>query len=213
MDLSMSNITATLAQLLEVRVLAVCRLRSADGAAELVDALVAGGVSIVEFTFDNPQAVPALEAARDALPADGALGGGTVTTVDQVRQIADLGGRFVVAPGFDPEIVTAALERDLLPLPGVFTPTELSAAVRAGAPAVKVFPAVGGGPAYVKALGAPFAGVPLIPTGGVTPDNAADYLRAGAAAVGMGGALAKPGDPAAVTAAATQVVANIAAVD
>jgi len=208
----MTNIDRTLNQLRGTRVLAVCRLPSAEGARELVEALTAGGISTVEFTFDNPSAVTALKAARDALPDDGVLGGGTITTVEQVGQVADLGGRFVVAPGFDPQIVTAALERDLLPLPGVYTPTELSAAVRAGAPAVKVFPAVAGGPQYIKALKGPFADVPLVPTGGVGVDDAADYLVAGATAVGIGGALAKPGDPATVTATARELVARIAEV-
>lgn len=202
----------TLDELRRSRVLAVCRLHSAAGAGELVQALADGGVSILEFTFDNPDVIEALHIAREAMPSGGILGGGTVTTVTQVKQLADLGGAFVVAPGFDPEIVEAALDLDLLPLPGVFTPTELAAAVRAGAPAVKVFPAVGGGPAYIKALAGPFAGVPLIPTGGVTVDDAADYLRAGAAAVGLGGALARPGDPDGVIQTARSVLARIAEV-
>jgi 2-dehydro-3-deoxyphosphogluconate aldolase/(4S)-4-hydroxy-2-oxoglutarate aldolase len=118
------------------------------------------------------------------------LGAGTVLNKKMARQCADAGAQFLVSPGFDADMVAAAKKLNILVMAGALTPTEVMAAWNAGADFVKIFPCCNlGGPAYIKALRGPFPQVPLIPTGGVTIETVADYIRAGAAALGVGGEL------------------------
>jgi 2-dehydro-3-deoxyphosphogluconate aldolase/(4S)-4-hydroxy-2-oxoglutarate aldolase len=139
--------------------------------------------------MNTPGALAELRAARDRLPGEIELGGGTVLTAEQVDAVADAGGSFVVAPDLRPAVADRARARGLGYYPGALTPTEIGLAWEHGASAVKLFPASVGGPGYLRELRGPFREIPLLPTGGVGIDDAGSYLRAGALAVGVGGAL------------------------
>jgi 2-dehydro-3-deoxyphosphogluconate aldolase/(4S)-4-hydroxy-2-oxoglutarate aldolase len=176
-------------------VLGIIRYRSPGDLRAVVDAVLEGGVPLVEITIDTPGALETVaKAASDGI----AIGVGTVTTPEQVRTCADVGVAFVVSPSFAPEMVEAALAAGIEPIPGVLTPTELLAARRAGALAVKVFPAgPTGGPALIRALRGPFPDVPLLPTGGIEPRDVPLYLDAGATCVGLGATLVGQAPPSA----------------
>jgi 2-dehydro-3-deoxyphosphogluconate aldolase/(4S)-4-hydroxy-2-oxoglutarate aldolase len=169
------------------RVIAIVRYRQAGDLPGALDALARGGIQILEVTLDTPGALEAIAyASRTRLT----IGAGTVLDADAVRASAEAGATFVVSPGLVEEVVTTAISLGVEPIPGVLSPTELARALSLGARTVKVFP-VGpvGGPAYVRALRGPFPEVSLVPTGGVAIDDVGAYLKAGAAAVGLGAAL------------------------
>lgn len=150
-------------------------------------------------------------AARAAIPRL-CIGAGTVRTPDEVRRVHDLGLSFIVTPVIEADVIGAALERGLVPIPGAFTPTEVAMALRLGAPAVKLFPGDVLGPNFVRGVLAPMPGVKLVPTGGVTLELAQQFARAGAWAVGVGSPLVPvgagmAGDRAELTARARAFVA------
>ena len=194
-------------------VLAIIRYRSPGDIRAVIDAVLDGGVRLVEVTIDTPGALDVVAGAA----ADGiAIGVGTVLTADQARRCADAGASFVVAPSLSPDMVEAALGAGVEPIPGVLSPTELMSARRAGAEAVKVFPArPAGGPSLIRALRGPFPDVPLLPTGGIEPDDVAAFLDAGATCVGLGATLVGGSPPEgsdvdAIRVRAARVVASIA---
>jgi 2-dehydro-3-deoxyphosphogluconate aldolase / (4S)-4-hydroxy-2-oxoglutarate aldolase len=156
----------------------------------LVDELVEDGIHLFEITFDVPRAADDLAAVR-GLVAEGCVGAGTVRTAAQVADAVAAGAAFAVSPVFDREVLAAALERGLPFVPGAFTPTEADAAWRAGATFVKLFPGSSLGPAHVRELRGPLPEIETIVTGGVDETNARTFLEAGAAAVGIGSALAR----------------------
>ncbi|GAA4065277.1 bifunctional 4-hydroxy-2-oxoglutarate aldolase/2-dehydro-3-deoxy-phosphogluconate aldolase [Actinomadura miaoliensis] len=170
-------------------VIAVLRAPTPDSALECVSALVEGGITGIEITYSTPDAAAVIDKARRAHP-EALVGAGTVRTAEQARAAADAGARFLVSPGTDDELARAMLDTGLTTLLGALTPSELMRAVALGAHAVKIFPASLGGPGYLRALRGPFPDVPLMPTGGVAAGNVADWLAAGALAVGAGGELA-----------------------
>jgi len=175
------------------RVVPVIRTGSASSARALVDALAAGGLTIFEITTSVPDhaALLAELARNDRL----LVGMGTVLDAVAAHAAIDAGARFVVSPCVVPEVVEAAAARGVPAIPGAATPTEVLAAWRAGAAAVKCFPARQlGGPAFLKAVRSVLPDVPLIPTGGIELDDIDAYLAAGAHAVGMGGQLAAEAD-------------------
>jgi 2-dehydro-3-deoxyphosphogluconate aldolase/(4S)-4-hydroxy-2-oxoglutarate aldolase len=177
-----------LQQLRAARVVPVVRTRSAAHAETAVDWLRASGVRIFEITMTIPGAV----ALIGRLAADPSLlvGAGTVPDAATARACLDAGARFLVAPWVDPALAEPCRAAGALLMLGALTPTEVRAALAAGADVVKVFPASSaGGPGHIKALASVFPGVAFCPTGGVEPGNVAAYLAAGAAFVGMGGAL------------------------
>ncbi len=155
----------------------------------VVDALAAGGVRAIEVSLTSPRALTLIARAAARAPGGVVVGAGTVLTVEQAREVRDSGAAFLVSPVVDPEVIAAALDLGLAPIPGAFTPTEVRAALRAGAPAVKLFPADSLGPRFVKGLLAPMPGVRLVPTGGVTLELARAFAAAGAWAVGVGSPL------------------------
>jgi len=171
------------------RLVAIIRLRHDAPLARVAEALVAGGIRALEFTLTSPGAVPAITACRARFGDDIIVGAGTVLDEEEARRCLDAGAQFLVSPGFDPAVVTLAHERGALALPGALTPTEIMTAWRAGADVVKVFPARAFGPRYIADLLGPLPQVPLMPTGGVDETNVADYLRAGAVGVAVGGKL------------------------
>jgi 2-dehydro-3-deoxyphosphogluconate aldolase/(4S)-4-hydroxy-2-oxoglutarate aldolase len=170
-------------------VVAVIRLADPSRLTAVVDALLAGGVRAIELTMTMPGAVPLIEELAAASPADVIVGAGTVLDAATARQVILAGARYVVAPVLKPEVIEICHAHDVAAMPGCFTPTEILTAWEAGADLVKVFPAGALGPGYFRDVLAPLPHVRLMPTGGVTRDNAGDWIRAGAAAIGVGTAL------------------------
>lgn len=162
-------------QLTDWRILPVVVINDAARASALGEALVAGGIPVAEVTFRTDAAVAAIRAM--ASNSELLVGAGTVLTSGQVDRAAEAGARFIVSPGFSLDVVRRAQEHGLPIFPGAVTPTEIIAALDAGLTTLKFFPAnIYGGPAALKALGAPFPQVRFIPTGGVSPANVAEYL-------------------------------------
>lgn len=193
----------------------VIRADSMEQALMAARAAHRGGLRLIEVTFSVPDAPQVISLLREELPGS-MVGAGTVLRVEQARAAAEAGAEFVVAPDTNPEVVRFCKDRGVLACPGAATPTEIMTALRLGADLVKVFPAgLLGGPAYLRALREPLAGVRLVATGGVNAENAAEYLAAGAFAVGMGGeifprAALAAGDVDAVERAARECVAAVA---
>jgi 2-dehydro-3-deoxyphosphogluconate aldolase/(4S)-4-hydroxy-2-oxoglutarate aldolase len=174
-------------------IIPVLRARSAREGHALVEALVAGGITVMEVTMTVPGAVELLRELKkehgDAL----LLGSGTVTSAEQAAATIDAGAEFVVSPSFHPEVVAQTKAMGKVSIPGALTPTEVITAWNAGADYVKIFPCSAmGGAHYLRSLLAPFPELQLIPTGGVTLGTAADFLKAGARALGVGTDLVNP---------------------
>ena len=178
----------TTAQILErAGLMPVLRARNAAQAHAVVQAMIAGGVTVVEVTMTVPGAIELLAELKREYGGQLLLGSGTVTTGDQAAATIDAGDEFVVSPSLHPEVIAATKARNKLSIPGALTPTEAITAWNAGADYVKIFPCSAvGGASYLKALLAPFPHLKLIPTGGVTLQTAESFLRAGARALGVG---------------------------
>jgi 2-dehydro-3-deoxyphosphogluconate aldolase / (4S)-4-hydroxy-2-oxoglutarate aldolase len=163
----------------------------------LVDELADAGVRAFEITLDAPSGVDDLVAVRERLSGQAgvAVGAGTILRRQQLDDAVRAGADFGVAPVFDREVTSAALDAGLPFVPAGMTPTEIAAAWEAGATFVKLFPASAVGPAFVRELRGPMPDLALIPTGGIDAENAAAFLSAGAAAVGIGGALSRADGP------------------
>jgi len=171
---------------------AIIRTKDRQLAADAMRAAVRGGFRLVEFTLNTPGALELI--GEFAADEELVVGAGTVMTVEQVAEAADAGARFIVSPHFDPEVVTAAVERDLVSIPGTATPSEMVAASRAGADYVKLFPAPADIATYVRQLVGPLPDLRVFPTAGVSPDNFEAIMRAGAAGVGFVSSLFDPRD-------------------
>ena len=178
--------------LAETRLIAILRHTPPQRALRTVEALAKAGVCAIEVTFNSRGVLEMLAAIRDAFGDRVLLGAGTVLDLASADQAIDAGASFVVSPHLDPALVSCLAERDVPVIPGAFTSTEVLSAWRAGASIVKVFPVGSVGPAYIKDLRGPLADIPLLPTGGVTEDNAADFMRAGAWGLAVGSALVDP---------------------
>lgn len=160
-------------------VIPVIVLDRADDAVPLAEALLAGGLSIIEVTFRTEAAAESIERITKAFP-EMQVGAGTVVTPEQAKQAIDAGSQFGLAPGTDPETIAYFRERGVPFIPGVMTPSDIQTAVKAGCTSLKFFPAgAAGGPKLLKAMSAPYGslGVKFCPTGGVTLDNMLDYLN------------------------------------
>ena len=173
-------------------VVAVVRLNDASVGGEVARALAAGGVKAIEVTMTVPNAVRLIEELCATLPADVIVGAGTVLDAETARRVIQAGARFVVGPVFRPDVIAMGHQHDVPVMPGCFTPTEILDAWEAGADIVKVFPATALGPGFFKDMRGPLPKVRLMPTGGVTRDNAGAWIRAGAVAIGVGTALVDP---------------------
>lgn len=171
-------------------VLAVLRASTPELALEASEAIIRGGITGIEVTFSTPDA-PGVIRELIARHGDAAyIGAGTVTTAAQADAAAEAGAEFLVSPGTLPDLTRAMLATGRVVMTGAMTPTEVMTALELGVDVVKIFPASLGGPSYLGALRGPFPDAPLMPTGGVSPDNLAAWFAAGAAAVGAGGDLA-----------------------
>jgi len=168
----------------------VVRAPSADMALRAARAVYAGGIDVLEITMTVPDALDVLRQLATELGDRVALGAGTVLDAETARACIAAGAQFIVAPGLDLDTIRAAHELDKPVMPGALTPTEVITAWKAGADMVKIFPCSAvGGASYLRALKAPLPQVKLVPTGGVDRHTAAGYIRAGAAALGVGTAL------------------------
>jgi len=170
-------------------VVAVMRAPSGEMLADVAEALLAGGVEAIEVTFTVPRAHRVLEQVADRLGDRFLLGAGTVLDSETARIALLAGAEFIVAPTVNLDVIRLCQRYDKVVMPGALTPTEVLLAWESGADIVKVFPSELTGPAYLKALHGPLPQVRLMPTGGVNLQTAADFLRAGACCLGIGGAL------------------------
>ncbi|WBS03125.1 2-dehydro-3-deoxy-6-phosphogalactonate aldolase [Pseudoduganella sp. SL102] len=165
-------------------------------------ALYGAGFRLIEVPLNSPDPFDSIARLARSLPADAVLGAGTVLETDAVARVRDAGGKLVVMPHADTEVIRAAKAAGMWCVPGVATPTEAFAALKAGADALKLFPAELVSPAVVRAMRAVLPKcIKLLPVGGITPDNMADFRAAGVAGFGLGSALYKPGMDAATVAA------------
>ena len=182
-------------RILHVGIVPVVRASSSAEARAAAEAVSKGGIPIVEITMTVPGAVEVIrELAKSSSSGELLVGAGTVLNPEQAQRCLDAGAQFLVSPGFNPKTVALAAAEKILIMAGALTPTEVIAAWEAGSDFIKIFPAGNvGGPKYIKALKGPLPDVPLIPTGGVNLQTAAEFLEAGAAALGIGGELVHPG--------------------
>jgi 2-dehydro-3-deoxyphosphogluconate aldolase/(4S)-4-hydroxy-2-oxoglutarate aldolase len=197
-------------------VVAVIRLREAEKLRVVVDALGEGGVRALEVTMTVPGAIDLIGHLAPTLPRGFILGAGTILDAETARLAILAGAQFVVGPVFRPEVIAMCHRYDIAAMPGCFTPTEILSAWEAGADVVKVFPATALGPGFFKDVRGPLPQVKMMPTGGVSLDNAGDWIAAGAVAVGVGTALLDAaaiaaGNYALITANAKRIVGNVAA--
>ena len=176
-------------RIVETGIVPVIRASSAEEARFAAEAVARGGISIAEVTMTVPRALDVISGLRRDLPHL-LIGAGTLLDVQMARRCLRAGASFLVSPALDLEIIRLATEENVVMMAGALTPTEVLTAWNAGADFIKVFPcAQVGGPAYIKALTGPFPHLRLVPTGGVNLENAAGYVRSGAAALGVGGEL------------------------
>ncbi len=173
---------------------AILRGVKPDEVEAIADAVYAEGFRVIEVPLNSPDALDSIARLARRMPADAVVGAGTVLSVQAVADVQAAGGRVIVMPHADVEVIRAAKARGLFCVPGAATPTEAFAAVNAGADAVKLFPAELITPAIVKAMRAVLPkALKLLPVGGITPDNMGPYVKAGAAGFGLGSALYAPG--------------------
>jgi 2-dehydro-3-deoxyphosphogluconate aldolase / (4S)-4-hydroxy-2-oxoglutarate aldolase len=197
-------------------IVAIIRMKEPERVRAVVDAIAEGGVRALEITMTVPGAVELIRDLAPQMPPGFLLGAGTVVDAETVTRVTDAGARFVVSPVFRREVIAACHERDVAVMPGCFTPTEILDAWDAGADVVKVFPATALGPAFFRDVRGPLPQIKMMPTGGVSVENAGDWIKAGAVAVGVGTALLdakaiSAGNYGVLRAKAEQIVRNVRA--
>jgi 2-dehydro-3-deoxyphosphogluconate aldolase/(4S)-4-hydroxy-2-oxoglutarate aldolase len=179
--------TDVIKQIREIGVIPVVRATTAEEAMRAIDAIREGGISVIEITMTVPNAFSLIELVTGRFGSDALVGAGTVLDVETAKSCIASGAQFIVSPALNFDTIAYCREQNVTVMPGALTPTEVVQAWNAGADFVKVFPAGAvGGPGYLKALKAPLPHIDLVPTGGVSLENAADFIRAGAAALGVG---------------------------
>ncbi len=167
------------------RVIAVIRAEKRELARQMAFAVASGGMQLIEVTWNTPQAAKLVVELRRELP-DCIIGAGTLLSLSQMHEAIQAGSQFLFTPHIDPEIIQAAVNLNVPIIPGALTPTEIMTAWNLGATCVKVFPVQAlGGVKYIKNLRSPLGEIPLIPTGGVTLENAAEFISSGAIAIGL----------------------------
>lgn len=176
-------------KILEQKIVAIVRLENYDQAIAVAQALVAGGITILEFTLTGKGAIEAVTAVRKNLGDAVTVGVGSVLKPDEATTAIDAGAQFVVTPALRKQVIAACVNLQTPIMCGGYTPTELLEAYDAGSELAKFFPAQQGGPRYLKDVLAPLPFLKIVPTGGVSAENAREYLTAGAVALGIGGNL------------------------
>ncbi len=182
-------IPSPLDRVLDRKIVAVIRAESPDLLVDVAEALLAGGVEVMEVTFTVPRAARVIEKVADKLGSRILLGAGTVLDTETARAAFLAGAEFIVSPAVNVDVIEMCRRYSKLVMPGAFTPTEVVTAWQAGADIVTVFPSDLVGPKYLKLLHGPLPHIRLMPTGGVNLDTAAEFLKAGACALGIGGSL------------------------
>ncbi|HEY0368732.1 MAG TPA: bifunctional 4-hydroxy-2-oxoglutarate aldolase/2-dehydro-3-deoxy-phosphogluconate aldolase [Chthoniobacterales bacterium] len=179
--------SAVIARIKSDRAIAILRTATAEQALAAAEAVIAGGFRIVEITYGVPNAPDVIAQLVSRNAPELIFGAGTVMTAKQANDAIDAGAQFLVSPSVTTEMIDTARERNVVSIPGAFTPTEICAAYSLGADLVKLFPAVQFGPAYLNAIRGPLPQIPIVPTAGVTITNVAEWFNAGAVAVGAAG--------------------------
>lgn len=185
----------TIARIRDKKVITIVRGLYGEKVVQLAEALYAGGIELMEVTFDqkNPDShadtMAAIRAINEAMGERMCVGAGTVTSVELVEKAHAAGAKYIVSPDLQPDVIARTRELGMVSLPGAFTATEISNAYHAGADFVKVFPSAQAGPAYIKAIRGPLNHIPLLAVGGVDEKNAAAFMKAGCSGIGVGGNL------------------------
>ncbi len=211
---------AVIKEIFRQKIIAIIRGADEQQALAAAKALYAGGITLVEVTFNQKapetfvHTANAIRRIRDQMGDQMLVGAGTVTSAELVRVAADAGASYIISPDTDEAVIHETKQLGLVSVPGAYTPTEAKQAYNAGADFVKLFPCVGDAPAYIKALCGPFNHIPFLAVGGVTADNAAEFLRAGAVGIGVGSSLVNKkwldaGQYSKITEEAKRFVANI----
>jgi 2-dehydro-3-deoxyphosphogluconate aldolase/(4S)-4-hydroxy-2-oxoglutarate aldolase len=213
--MTMSTADQNLQRVLDRTIVAVIRAESPDLLVDVAEALLAGGVEVMEVTFTVPRAARVIEQVAEKLGSRILLGAGTVLDPETARAAFLAGAEFIVSPTVNGEVIQMCRRYSKLCMPGAFTPTEVITAWQAGADIVKVFPSDLVGPKYLKLLHGPLPHIRLMPTGGVNLDTAAEFLAAGACALGVGSSLVDQkalaaGDLKKIESLAKQFVAKVA---
>ena len=206
-----------LATIQKEKVIAIARCVPAAEIVKLAGAILEGGLSLMEVTFDHSRpdgiknTLASIEMLNRELGGRMNVGAGTVLTPEQVRQAADAGAKYIISPDMREEVICQTKKLGLISIPGAMTPTEVRKAYDTGADPVKLFPASILGPAYIKSIRGPLPFIPLLATGGINPGNIGQYLAAGAAGAGVGGnlvsvELVRKGDFEAIAAVAREYV-------
>ena len=181
--------------ILENKIISIVRGMDEEKAMKIADALYEGGIRLVEVTFNQKDpsthkvSAGAIRASKEKYEGKMLVGAGTVTSVELVELAASAGAAYIISPDTDPEVIRRTKELGLVSLPGAYTATEAKIAHNAGADFVKLFPCIEGAPAYLKALCAPLNHIKFLAVGGVNADNCAEFMKAGAVGVGVGGCL------------------------
>ena len=175
--------------IIQKKVVAVVRMKNPEQLLHVINAIMAGGVTGIELTMTIPNAIQSIELAAKEFGDDILLGVGSVTDSSVAIDAVNAGAKFVVSPIYKPDVVATVIEKNLVVIPGAFTPTEIQTAYEKGADFVKIFPADNLGMSFIKSIKAPLPHLKVIPTGGVTLENAIDWINHGASAVGIGSAL------------------------
>lgn len=202
-------------KILKIGIVPVVRASSGQQAIQAAEAVCAGGIPIVELTMTVPGAIEVIAQLVKSMGNDVLIGAGTVLDTETAQRCLDAGAQFLVSPGTDVPTIQLAKQKSVLMMAGALTPTEVITAWKAGSDFVKIFPCgTVGGAKYIKALKAPLPQVPMVPTGGVNLETAADFLRAGSSALGIGGELIsasalKSGNVTAITDSAKQYIAIV----
>src|SRR5947209_4791057 len=216
MTVSKLSIEDVVRRIGEIGIVPVVRASSVEDANRAVEAICAGGIPVVEITMTVPNAISVIREVVQRHGSDVLIGAGTVTNAEQAESCVRAGAQFLVSPGLSLSVLSVARVHNRLAIPGALTPTELMNAQEHGATLIKIFPCGNvGGPKYLKSLKAPFPQANLIPTGGVNAANAAEFIAAGAFALGVGADLVDPqalrdGNLEKITAAAKELVTAVA---
>ncbi|MFC5450499.1 bifunctional 4-hydroxy-2-oxoglutarate aldolase/2-dehydro-3-deoxy-phosphogluconate aldolase [Paenibacillus aestuarii] len=201
-------------QVKQSKVIVIIRGIERPQAEPLFEALYAGGIRLAEVTLNTPGALDIIQEMRGKYEGRMSVGAGTVLDARMAEEAAAAGAQFLISPNTDQGMIRCALKHQVMPLPGAMTPSEIVQAVSWGAPLVKLFPCASFGPGYVKELRGPLHDVELVAVGGITKDNAASYLEAGAVGVGVGGSVVslqeiRQNNYTAITAYAKQLLAAV----
>jgi 2-dehydro-3-deoxyphosphogalactonate aldolase len=190
----MSAITQLSAAIAQCPLVAILRGVRPDEVEAIADAIIEAGFSMIEVPLNSPQPLDSIALLAKRYGPEVLVGAGTVLTVENVEQVAAVGGKRIISPNVNTAVIRASAERGLISLPGYFTPSEAFAALEAGATGLKLFPAEGASPSYLKAQRAVLPkDLPMLAVGGVDVDNLAEWMAAGAQGAGLGSALYKPG--------------------